>query len=589
VFSALPDPAVDERFRTELNLHRHLAVLAAAWLITGKDKYGKELLAQLTEWIDMNPPVNDTNLNDGLELAARVVMWTHCLFLLRGFFIERGQYLTILHRIEVYGSLIERNYNAARIFSQGIHAEQSATYHLFVLECYQLTALLCRQNQISLNASFVKRVEEATEYVLFLRKPNGKLPLIGNTAFKFFCPTGDARHHADTFLAVGAILFDNSQWAGVIPRPNEEVFWLIGAKALSRVGEGRSSTAPTSVKVFAEAGHVIARSGWDSRAHYLHFDCGPQGLGEHAAHGHDDVLSVEFDALGQSFCVDSGMYTYVRSHRLWEYFTGARAHNTVVVNGKGPAVPGPEAFGWSRVVTGELVEAASFGGVGWFTGRHTGYSDKNSEIIVERSLLVLDSEYLLVVDRVTGSGVHSIETLFHFDPDVSVTCAGNVADGRGSNAYVRVCVVSSNPTRLSLHRGEDPAQPGWYSGAYGILQPAFVIRAFSRSALPFWRVTGLFPKERCPEAAVNCEKIQVAGGEEGGDTAVLKFSGWQMNVSDFFAVSWGQRALSVSDVTTNARMVLLRESNDGAKAYVLGGEIAVPKHKIIRINKLKTR
>lgn len=631
LFSVRPDPQVDGRFRTELNLHRHLAVLARAWLVTRNRKYGKELITQLLDWLQKTPPVNDTFLNDGLELTARVVLWTHCLFLLEEFFIEENQYLAILQRIETYGTLIEKNYNAARVGNNhqvaeafglfflgllypefksakrwlnkglhflytnleeqflpgGVHAEQSTTYHLFVLQCYQLALLLCCNNELKVESKLQRRVEEATEYILHLQKPNHKLPLLGNTGFKLFCPEGSGHFEAETFLAIGAVLFQNHQLMVGVAALTEETFWFVGKKGLCLLDGCRADMYPATIKVLPEAGHVMVRSGWDSSAQYVHFDFGPQGLGQEAGHGHDDALSVEFTALREDFLVDPGTYTYVRSNPLRHHLASARAHNTVLVDGRGAAIAGIGSFGWLKTVDAELTEQGACGKVSWFTASHQGYSSDRESIIVERSLLIVQDEYMVIVDRVVGRGKHSVETLFQFHPEIKVIFTNQFAEAWGSKARLRMSFVSSAPTQVSLHRGEDRIQPAWYAEIYGQAQPTLALRAFATATLPFWRITGLFPGHLSSEIIAQCDKSQaVHSGGEGEATAVVRINRHISGRSDTLVVNWTRSEVLVDSAVTKAKMTFLRELHGETNAYVFAGELESTDNKVQCVKKL---
>lgn len=539
MFSSRPADCIDRRFLTELNLHRHFPVLALAWLTSGKQYYAGELVSQLLDWIRKNPPVRDTFVSDGLELSARIVCWTYCLILIREYPIAEDDYIEILIQIDSYGKLIENQYGEievknnhqiaeafglffigvmypelidadkwrkkglallsdnieAQFYADGVHAEQSISYHMFVLECCLLTILLSRANHIALPNNFYKVVEKASDFISCLRKPNGKLPLLGDMAFRFFCPTGDPTYDPDTLLMISEGLNDRKKSLGMYNPRLEEVFWLMGRKRLEKIQAKQVPPNVIGTKVFPDSGHVVVHSDYINRSQYLYFKCGPQGLGCTAGHGHDDVLNIEYSALGEEFLVDPGTYTYMGIHPLRRYFMGARAHNILLVDHKGAAVPDDGPFGWKKTVDGVLEEVASSKDITWITGQHYGYTDSCKEIVVGRALLIVRGRYTLVIDLVKGIGIHEVENLLHFHPDIEVNCHENSVEARGQKARLWISMLSSAQTSLSLHRGTDEKQPGWYSEQYGHLRPSYVLRAASRTKLPFWRIIVLFPVE----------------------------------------------------------------------------------------------
>ena len=604
MFSSRPDINIDGRFLTELNLHRHFPILALAWIISGEQRYAKVLVEQLLDWIRENPPVSDPFISDGLELAARVACWTHCLYLLQDFPIDIQEYLEILNRIDVYGSLIysqdnvsgsHNNHQIAEAFGLfyigtmypelkdadvwrdkglalltdnlnfqfldgGVHAEQSVSYHLFVLECYLLTILLSQANNIDLSDQYYTTLDIAAEFLFCLQKPNGAIPMLGDAAFRFFCPTGNASYDAAALVAaVGAIL-NKSEYFNTRSNRLEEVFWLVGREKFGAYLKRDNITSSCGTKVFSDAGHIIVNTNKDNLSQYLYFKCGPQGLGRTAGHGHDDVLNIEYSALGDEFLVDPGTYTYSRINPLRRYFMGARAHNTVLVDGAGATQPSDGAFGWKKTVDGELIEVASTKDVVWMRGQHHGYAtSQGGKLRVERALLLLQDCYVLVIDRVQGVGKHKIENLFHFHPDIDVRLEKHMVEAQGKYGRLTMLMESSAPASKSLHRGADDQQPGWYSGQYGELQPSSTVRVTSDTQLPFWRVTGLFPslldasKLPLPRLSTEYDYDMTVGNN------ILKIIIGFANMKHQVAIKWDDRSL-YDEACIVGTMSLLRES-----------------------------
>jgi hypothetical protein len=599
LFSVRPQSGVDERFRAELNYHRHFPSLAIAWAISADEPYKRELVDQWRSWLDCFPPVDDTFLNDGLETTIRVLAWTHCLFLLGSNGVDENFCLELLTRLNTYGHLIERNYKhvqrgnnhqiaeslgllligvlypelkrsrhwlqvglrllqeqlEAQVTRGGVHREQSAAYHLFVLECLQLALLLCRRNDVPMPASFSAKVEEATEYLMYLLKPDGTLPQLGDgCGLRVLAPTGATRLCPRTALAVGAFLFKRADMAAVSGDPEEDVFWLVGRGGVSWLKAQASAGGKPAgrVKILPEGGHVIVRSGWAPVSNYVHLSFGPLGEGEQPGHGHDDILSFELDALGQRFVVDAGTYTYVHSNPLRRYFTAARGHNTIIVDADQSSRLNAGPASWCAAA-GELVDAGACDDLDWVRARHAGYADAKQGVIVERSLLVLKDEYVVVVDRVTGSGVHTIESLLHLAPELPVSVSGDSVYCRGRRADLQVVQVASAATGWSLHRGADGVQPGWYSEQYGALVDAYVLRAAVRTSLPYWRITALCPRRGPGHADVRLTRI-----ESGAETATVAIEGWCADGRDMLSVRWDHQPT----------MVLVRERGTGFHAYV---------------------
>jgi hypothetical protein len=599
LFSVRPQSGVDERFRAELNYHRHFSSLAIAWAISADERYRRELVDQWRSWLDWCPPVDDTFLNDGLETTIRVLVWTHCLFLLGPNGIAEDFCLELLARLNAYGHLIERNYKhvqrgnnhqiaeavgllligllypelkrsqrwleaglrflqeqvESQVTRGGVHAEQSAAYHLFVLECLQLALLMCRRNDISMPAAFSVKVEEATEYLMYLMKPDGTLPQLGDgCGLRVLSPTGATGLRPRTALAVGAFLFNRADMAAVGGEPDEDIFWFVGGDGICWLRQHASIEAKpvARTKILPEGGHAIVRSGWAPDSHYVCLGFRPQGAGEQPGHAHDDVLSFEFHALGQRFVVDAGTYTYLRNHPLRRYFTGARGHNAIIVDADQSSRLNAGPLSW-RNAAGELVDAGSSNDLDWVTARHTGYVDGKQDVVVERSLLTIKDEYILVLDRVSGSGLHAIESLLHLAPGLQISVAADGVYCHGAQADLQVVHVASAATGWSVHRGADGIQPGWYAEHYGALVDAYVLRGEARASLPYWQLTGLFPRRGRGHHDVRLTRMENSAG-----TATVAVEGWRRDGRDMLSVRWDREP----------RMVLVRERGTRSHAHV---------------------
>src|SRR5882724_11746891 len=68
----------------ELNRHRHLTVLAAAYAVCRDERYASELRRQLLSWIECNPVAYGVNWHSALEIGVRLIAWVWIERLLRG-------------------------------------------------------------------------------------------------------------------------------------------------------------------------------------------------------------------------------------------------------------------------------------------------------------------------------------------------------------------------------------------------------------------------------------------------------------------------------------------------------------------------
>ena len=74
----------DHKVTWELNRHQHLVTLAKARLLSGDEKYVRELMAQWRSWIKANPYPLGINWGSTLEVAFRSLSWIWVDHLLAG-------------------------------------------------------------------------------------------------------------------------------------------------------------------------------------------------------------------------------------------------------------------------------------------------------------------------------------------------------------------------------------------------------------------------------------------------------------------------------------------------------------------------
>jgi hypothetical protein len=68
----------------ELSRHHHLTILAAAWWLTGEERYADVVAQQLESWWQANPFLSGVHWTSGIELAIRLIAWTWVRRLLDG-------------------------------------------------------------------------------------------------------------------------------------------------------------------------------------------------------------------------------------------------------------------------------------------------------------------------------------------------------------------------------------------------------------------------------------------------------------------------------------------------------------------------
>lgn len=379
----------------ELSRCQHVIWLGQAYWLTSDEKYPQEFVAQITDWIAQNPPQLGVNWGCAMDVAIRAVnwLWGYAFFQAApaltpafqlSFFkslLAHGRhlmtnlewsetltsnhylsdivglvYLGILlpelkeaHHWRTFGLCELEKEMAKQVYADGVDFEASVSYHRLALELFLSPTLLAQRNGHQFTPAYLQRLEQMLEFVQWITKPDGAAPLFGDNdngrlhRLKVW-PVAE-REWVDYryLLAVGARLFERTDFAQAAGNEWEEAIWLwgTGIEEIRRQGDketGRqenttawplqSKILPIPSRAFADAGIYLMRHD----DHYLALDAGPNGQKGNGGHAHNDTLSFELYAHGQSWLVDPGAYLYTADFSARNLFRSTAYHNTVCVN-----------------------------------------------------------------------------------------------------------------------------------------------------------------------------------------------------------------------------------------------------------------
>jgi hypothetical protein len=176
---------------------------------------------------------------------------------------------------------------------------------------------------------------------------------------------------------------------------------------------------------FPWAGYYIMREDWSPDSRYLVFDGGFYGAG----HQHEDKLHFLIHAHGRSMITDPGIYSY-RRDPYERYFRSARAHNSIIVDGKEqyryhlrkerPDGPDPDALWESNDLFAFVAGIYSDGYTNVGPGsRNRDTASTEMDIIHQRSIFHPLDGFYLVSDRVSDAQQdkqRSLEQIFQLAP-----------------------------------------------------------------------------------------------------------------------------------------------------------------------------
>jgi len=363
----------------ELSRCQHFVRLGQAYWITGDEKYAREFVAQVEDWIASNPWPWGVNWACTMDVAIRAVNWLWGLaFFLDSPSVTDEFLLKIACSLLIHGRHIMNNLEGTgedphttnhyiadlvglaylgiccpyfkeaerwgdfalrelaremekQVYPDGFDFEASTCYHRLVLEFFFYTAVLCQRNGIDLPQAFWDRLYKMFEVVLYILKPNGRLPQLGdNDSGRLFVLHPREVLDGTYLLSYAAIFFQDSNFKlprfGLAP----EAIWLFGPEGAEKWQALPPRSEPPGSKAFLNAGVYVMRHKDD----YMLISCGPNGQNGLGGHAHNDKLSFELCIGREEVIVDPGTCVYTPSPEWRNHFRSTACHNTIVVDGQ---------------------------------------------------------------------------------------------------------------------------------------------------------------------------------------------------------------------------------------------------------------
>ncbi len=325
--------------------------------------------------------------------------------------------------------LLEQECNH-QILDDGGPAEQSFSYHRFVLDLYWLAIHFLTDNNLHDCSSMRKRVLVGETFLQTIQYKDESLPMIGDS---------------DDGFAV--------------------------APGLSPVREVLNATnQPLPYKNFPNSGYSLFRGENGLR---ILFDHGSLGMAPLYNHGHADCLSILISFQHIDFLIDPGTFQYNGNQQLRRYFKSTKAHNTVSVDGFSQAKH-LSSFMWDRsfevsweakIVNKNNIIAS---------GKHNGFTLQDIAVSHCRTLTFNPTGTLTIEDTFSGSGKHEYTLHFHLHPAVTVSRKNKTILLQRENITMSLTI---NAETINLLHGKNEPLAGWYSRSYGSIEPTTTIQA----------------------------------------------------------------------------------------------------------------
>jgi hypothetical protein len=518
------DRPTDVKVPWELSRCQHVPRLGQAYWLTGDEKYAREFVCEVDDWIDKNPWGYGVNWACAMDVALRAISWIWAAFffaespalgssfrgrLLRSLYLhaeyvaahlERGpvngnHYLSDGVGLVFLGCFFKRSAKGQQwlatgraivleemplqVTSDGVDFEASTAYHRLVLELFLTAYVLLRHNGETIPAPQWTRLEKMFDFVAAYTKPDGRAPLIGDAddgrvQMLGRQPVLDHRY----LLSTGAVLFNRAEFKRDAGRFWEESFWFLGPQAAAVFDALPADVPARRSQAFSEGGFFILRSG----ASHVVVDCGNVGMRGIGGHGHNDILSFELVLDGFPLVTDCGAYLYTASREWRNKFRSTEFHSTIQVDGEEVNRFISPLNLWQLHDDANPVDPTLIVGDQYdlFEGGHDGYLRLPVPIMVRRRIVLHHRQSRVdFTDRLDGSGRHHAVWRFPIEPGVSCEIAGggvrfSCGDGE------RWLQLASAPSAIAI-----TLEPGWVSPSYGVRHPATVVVFRAKLTLPF--------------------------------------------------------------------------------------------------------
>ena len=494
----------------------HVTILAAAYRVSGEQRFAEHAASHLRSWWRRNPPLRGIQWLSGIELGMRLIAWVWTRRLLAGWpgvealfennpdftlqLYQHERWLAVLYsrgssannhliaeaaglfvaataftgtphqeRWAALAAGILEQEALSQTFPDGLNRELAFGYHGYVLGLFLVAALEGEADGRPMSDDYWRIMTKMADAMAANLGGDLTPPRQGDgdDAFALMVDPPQAGPWLPLLDLCGAVLGRRDWW----PKPpSRSVLADLGAP----LARGRQATDPRPARRpdrFAEAGITFLRDLAAPDAISCRVDHGPHGFLSTTAHGHADALAFEFSIGGQPVLIDPGTYCYQGEPDWRRYFRSTIAHNTLELGGVDQAVQaGP--FLWSNQPTSwvESSDDIDAGERAELTVAHDGYRRLDARAThFRRFALDRRERSFRVTDWIEATAAVPARLAFHCAPGVEVTLRGTTADLVWSNGSATLDL----PVGLSwrIHRGETTPPLGWYSPEFGEKSP----------------------------------------------------------------------------------------------------------------------
>lgn len=484
----------DIKFPWELSRCHHLLWMGEAYLLTGDEKYAKEVVGELNDWINKNPLMYTVNWTCAMEVAIRAVNWMYAIL-----FIKDSTCFTDKFANKVYKSLFQHAYfifnNLERTIPysnnhyysdivgllylgllfhhtrcgkkwfkfalkeyyketlcqnlpSGVNYEKSVSYHRLMTELAIYPYYMLERAGIKVPEIVRQRLIHMVQYVKLNAMPNGKAPMIADN--------------------------DDGRFLPFVPRDFREHLYITDVNSLDNkiVTSGTKPIPflPSSIesRLIQDSKLAVLRKGesylFVTNADRWRFD---KNKGNYVgSHMHSDLLSFVY-AIGKSeIFVDAGSYVYTSDLKKHQEFRSTAKHNTIVVDGEEQHLREmPRAFMMKYNSTSKPLTLAQMNDCDECSGEYTTLQGN----MTHHRTFILWKDKLQICDRIKKTGNNHQTTIsFHLAPGITPSIIDKVIYFKAEGTDFTMTFACDNDYEITII--EDTVSP-----SYGVLQDSKTI------------------------------------------------------------------------------------------------------------------
>jgi heparan-sulfate lyase len=418
-------PVKDNEVRWQLHRVTWWEPMGLAYRKSGHEAYAKEWVNQFRDWVKKNPiglsADNDRYAWRALEISERLnsLPGTFGLFIsspnfspafLMDFLQSYNQQAEVLptryaeegnHRLfeaqrELAAGAFFPELKAApawrksgtgilnteikkQVFSDGMQWELAPGYHNAMISTF-LSGLRAAQQaglEKEFPASYKATIEKMVLATINFSFPDYTFPMFG-----------------DAWLTQkSAMLKQYKNWATAFP-DNQVIQYF--------ASEGQKGTLPAYLsKGLTDAGFYTFRNGWDMKSTVMVLKASPPG----EFHAQPDNGTFELWIKGRNFMPDAGCFVYsgdVEINKLRDEYRQTKMHNTLTLNDQNMVITKAKLEKW------ESSDQLSV-----LTYANPSYSNMDHQ----RSVLFVDQQYFLIIDKAIGTATGKLAVRFHLKED----------------------------------------------------------------------------------------------------------------------------------------------------------------------------